>query len=235
MTEDLTPRRTVRSFVLRAGRMTDAQDKAYQTLWDAYGLVCQHHRLDLKSAFGRTAPVVLEIGFGMGDSLLEQAIAEPERDFIGVEVHKPGVGRLMNEAKKAGVTNLRVICEDAVEVLADGLGPQSLAGVQIYFPDPWHKKRHHKRRLIQSAFIDLLAHRVELGGFCHLATDWAPYAHWMVEVFSQSAAWENTSPEADFVPRPDRRPLTKFERRGERLGHDVFDLVYVRKASDQHL
>ena len=137
--------------------------------------------------------------------------------------------------KKAGVTNLRVICEDAVEGLSDGLGPQSLEGVQIYFPDPWHKKRHHKRRIVQTDFINLLAHRVRLGGFCHLATDWAPYAEWMVEKFSQSAAWHNTSEDGDFVPRPERRPITKFETRGERLGHAVFDLVYERKASDQHL
>ena len=142
---DEAKKRTIRSFVLRAGRMTEAQDKAYQTLWDEYGLVCQHQRLDLRETFGRDAPVVFEIGFGMGDSLLSQALNEPNCDFVGVEVHKPGVGRLMNEAKKAGVTNLRVICEDAVEVLSDGLGPQSLEGVQIYFPDPWHKKRHHKQ------------------------------------------------------------------------------------------
>ena len=228
-------RRTIRSFVLRAGRMTDAQDKAYQTLWDEYGLVCHHHRLNLQKAFGREAPLVFEIGFGMGDSLLNQAINDPHRDFLGVEVHKPGVGRLMNEAKKAGITNLRVICEDAVEVLADGLGPQSLEVVQIYFPDPWQKKRHHKRRIIQPNFINLLAHRVRLGGFCHLATDWAPYAEWMVQIFSQSAAWHNTSEDGGFVPRPDRRPITKFETRGERLGHAGFDLVYERKASDQHL
>jgi len=232
---DEAKKRTIRSFVLRAGRMTEAQDKAYQTLWDEYGLVCQHQRLDLRETFGRDAPVVFEIGFGMGDSLLSQALNEPHRDFVGVEVHKPGVGRLMNEAKKAGVTNLRVICEDAVEVLSDGLGPQSLEGVQIYFPDPWHKKRHHKRRLVKLQFINLIAHRVRLGGFCHLATDWAPYAEWMVEMFSQTAAWHNTSENGDFVPRPARRPITKFETRGERLGHEVFDLVYERKASDQHL
>ena len=232
---DDAKKRTIRSFVLRAGRMTEAQDKAYQTLWDEYGLVCQHQRLDLRETFGRDAPVVFEIGFGMGDSLLSQALNEPGRDFVGVEVHKPGVGRLMNEAKKAGVTNLRVICEDAVDVLSDGLGPQSLEGVQIYFPDPWHKKRHHKRRLVQLKFINLLAHRVRLGGFCHLATDWAPYAEWMVEMFSQTATWHNTSENGDFVPRPARRPITKFETRGERLGHEVFDLVYERKASDQHL
>lgn len=219
----------------RAGRMTEAQDKAYQTLWEGYGLVCQHQRVDLREIFGRDAPVVFEIGFGMGDSLLSQALNEPGRDFVGVEVHKPGVGRLMNEAKKAGATNLRVVCEDAVDVLSDGLGPQSLEGVQIYFPDPWHKKRHHKRRLVQLKFINLLAHRVRLGGFCHLATDWAPYAEWMVEMFSQTAAWHNTSKNGDFVPRPTRRPITKFEMRGERLGHEVFDLVYERKASDQHL
>ena len=220
---------------MRAGRMTEAQNKAYQTLWDEYGLVCQHQRLDLRETFGREAPVVFEIGFGMGDSLLSQALNEPGRDFVGAEVHKPGVGRLMNEAKKAGVTNLRVICEDAVEVLSDGLGPQSLEGVQIYFPDPWHKKRHYKRRLVQRKFINLLAHRVRVGGFCHLATDWAPYAEWMVEMFSQTATWHNTSENGDFVPRPARRPITKFEARGERLGHEVFDLVYERKASDQHL
>ena len=231
---DEAKKRVIRSFVLRAGRMTEAQDKAYQTLWDEYGLVCQHQRLDLRKTFGRDAPVVFEIGFGMGDSLLSQALKESDRDFVGVEVHKPGVGRLMNEAKKAGVTNLRVICEDAVEVLSDGLGPQSLEGVQIYFPDPWHKKRHHKRRLVQFQLINLLAHRVRLGGFCHLATDWAPYAEWMVEMFSQTAAWHNTSENGDFVPRPARRPVTKFETRGKRLGHEVFDLVYERKASDQH-
>ena len=232
---DQAKKRTTRSYVLRAGRMTEAQDKAYQTLWDEYGLVCQHQRLGLRETFGRDAPVVFEIGFGMGDSLLSQALSEPDRDFVGVEVHKPGVGRLMNEAKKAGVTNLRVICEDAVEVLSDGLGPQSLEGVQIYFPDPWHKKRHHKRRLVQLQFINLMANRVRLGGFCHLATDWAPYAEWMVEMFSQTATWQNTSENGDFVPRPARRPITKFETRGERLGHEVFDLIYERKASDQHL
>ena len=220
---------------MRPGRMTEAQDKAYQTLWDEYGLVCQHQRLDLRETFGRDAPVVFEIGFGMGDSLLSQALNEPGRDFVGAEVYKPGVGRLMNEAKKAGVTNLRVICEDAVEVLSDGLGPQCLEGVQIYFPDPWHKKRHHKRRLVQLKFINLLAHRVCLGGFCHLATDWAPYAEWMIEIFSQTATWHNTSEKGDFVLRPARRPITKFETRGERLGHEIFDLVYERKASDQHL
>ena len=169
--------RTIRSFVLRAGRMTDAQEKAYQTLWDEYGLVFHHHRLNLQEAFGREASLVLEIGFGMGDSLLNQAINEPHRDFLGVEVHKPGVGRLMNEAKKAGVTNLRVICEDAVEVLADGLGPQSLEGVQIYFPDPWHKKRHHKRRIIQPSFINLLAHRVRLA-YPHFLIRRPHHRHW---------------------------------------------------------
>ena len=214
------------NYIRRRGRFTKAQANALQALSDQY----RWQVADLQHR-----PLGMEIGFGMGDSLLNQAINEPHRDFLGVEVHKPGVGRLMNEAKKAGVTNLRVICEDAVEVLADGLGPQSLEGVQIYFPDPWHKKRHHKRRIIQPSFINLLAHRVRLGGFCHLATDWAPYAEWMVQIFSQSAAWHNTSEDGGFVPRPDRRPITKFETRGERLGHAVFDLVYERKASDQHL
>ncbi|HAN81113.1 MAG: tRNA (guanosine(46)-N7)-methyltransferase TrmB [Gammaproteobacteria bacterium] len=234
MIEDMK-KRTIRSFVLRPGRMTDAQNRSYLTLWGEYGVVYNHGLLDLRKIFGRKAPIVLEIGFGMGDSLLRQTLNEPDRDFIGVEVHKPGVGRLMNEAKKAGVTNLRVICEDAVEVLSGGVGPQSLEGVQIYFPDPWHKKRHHKRRIVQPDFINLLAHRVRLGGFCHLATDWVSYAEWMVEMFNQSATWHNTSETEDFVPRPERRPITKFETRGERLGHDVFDLLYQRKRSDQHL
>ena len=218
--------------MLRSGRMTEAQHRAYEILWDEYGLVCDHRLLDLQKIFGRQAPVVFEIGFGMGDSLLRQTIHEPNFDFIGVEVHKPGVGRLMNEAKKAGVNNLRVICEDAVEVLSSGLRPQSLEGVQIYFPDPWHKKRHHKRRIVQPDFVSLLAHCVRLGGFCHLATDWAPYAEWMVDVFSQSAAWHNTSEAGNFVMRPERRPVTKFETRGKRLEHDVFDLLYQRKVSD---
>ena len=229
------PQRTIRSFVVRAGRMTDAQERAFAALWAEYGLVCQGRRFQLETLFPTPQPTVLEIGFGMGDSLLMQAAADPDRNFIGIEVHKPGVGRLMNEASKLGIQNLRVVCEDAVDVLADGFGPSSLAGVQIYFPDPWHKKRHHKRRLIQSEFIDLLAHRVALGGFCHLATDWAPYAEWILGVFARSAAWHNESPEADYVPRPERRPITKFERRGQGLGHAVFDLLYTRKASEQHL
>lgn len=235
MTTETRARRTVRSFVLRQGRMTSAQQSAYGRLWDTYGLVCQHQRLDLEAAFGRTAPKVVEIGFGMGDSLIAQALAEPMTDFIGIEVHKPGVGRLMNEAHKAGLKNVRVLCEDAVEVLSDGMAPQALDGVQIYFPDPWHKSRHHKRRLIQPALVDLLAHRVRIGGFCHLATDWAPYADWMLEIFAGSSAWENRSADGGFVPRPARRPITKFEQRGERLGHAVFDLMYTRRASDQHL
>ena len=231
----LAPMRTIRSFVVRAGRMTDAQERAFAEQWETYGVVCQGRRLALETLFPTIQPTVLEIGFGMGDSLLSQAILEPHRNFIGIEVHKPGIGRLMNEAAKAGVQNLRILCEDAVDVLSDGLGPSSLAGVQIYFPDPWHKKRHHKRRLIQSALVDVLAHRVGLGGFCHLATDWAPYAEWIVGIFARSAAWHNESPETDYVDRPERRPVTKFERRGLGLGHEVFDLLYTRKASDQHL
>ena len=231
----LAPMRTIRSFVVRAGRMTDAQERAFAEQWETYGVVCQGRRLALETLFPTIQPTVLEIGFGMGDSLLSQAILEPHRNFIGIEVHKPGIGRLMNEAAKAGVQNLRILCEDAVDVLSDGLGPSSLAGVQIYFPDPWHKKRHHKRRLIQSALVDVLAHRVGLGGFCHLATDWAPYAEWIVGIFARSAAWHNESPETDYVDRPERRPVTKFERRGRGLGHEVFDMLYTRKASDQHL
>lgn len=234
-TTGLAPVRTIRSFVVRAGRMTEAQERAFDAQWATYGVTCEGRRLDLQTLFPVQQPTILEIGFGMGDSLLTQAIQEPDHNFIGIEVHKPGIGRLMNEAAKAGVQNLRILCEDAVDVLSDGFGPATLAGVQIYFPDPWHKKRHHKRRLIQSPLIDVLAHRVRLGGFCHIATDWAPYAEWILDVFARSAAWHNESPEADYVARPARRPITKFERRGQGLGHSVFDLLYTRKASDQHL
>lgn len=215
--------------------MTDAQNKAYRMLWDEYGVEFCHRELDMDSEFGRKAPLILEIGFGMGDSLLAQAIHEPEHNFLGIEVHKPGVGRLMNEAKKSGVSNLRVICEDAVGVLADAFAPQSLEGIQIYFPDPWHKKRHHKRRIIQPDFINVLARRVRLGGFCHLATDWAPYAESMLQIFSRSPAWQNISENGGYVLRPERRPITKFETRGEKLGHNVFDLAFKAIVSDKHL
>ena len=225
-----TKRRTIRSFVLRPGRMTDAQNRSYHTLWGEYGLVCNHGLLDVRKIFGRTAPIVLEIGFGMGDSLLRQTLNEPDRDFIGVEVHKPGVGRLMNEAKRAGVTNLRVICEDAVEVLSGGLCPQSLDGVQIYFPDPWHKKRHHKRRLIQPKLVHDLATLLRKDSYLHLATDWVPYAEHMFEVLDAEPLLMNATGEpATVVPRPDHRPPTKFEVRGNRLGHIVHDLVYRKR------
>ena len=225
----------IRSFVLRARRMTNSQNKGYQTLWDEYGIEFSDHQLDIDYIFGRKAPLILEIGFGMGDSLLTQALLEPERNFLGIEVHKPGVGRLMNEAKKAGVSNLKIMCEDAVEVLAYGLPSRSLEGVQIYFPDPWHKKRHHKRRIIQPDFIKFLADRVGIGGFCHLATDWEPYAVWMLELFSRNPVWQNISNDSRYASRPDRRPITKFEIRGAKLGHNIFDLVFKAKALDKQL
>lgn len=234
MTEH-TRKRVIRSFVLRTGRMTDSQNKGYQTLWDEFGIEFSHRQLDIDEIFGRKAPLILEIGFGMGDSLLTQAIQEPERNFLGIEVHKPGVGRLMNEVKKAGVSNLKIMCEDAVEVLTDALPSRSLEGVQIYFPDPWHKKRHHKRRIIQPDLIKFLANRVRIGGFCHLATDWEPYATWILESFSRHPAWQNISNDSRYVSRPKRRPITKFEIRGEKLGHNIFDLVFKAKASDKHL
>ncbi len=221
--------RTIRSFVLRAGRMTKAQNNAYQMLWTQFGLECSSRQLDIDGVFGRKAPLILEIGFGMGDSLLSQALDEPDHNFLGVEVHKPGIGRLMNDAKKLGINNLRIICEDAVKVLADRLTQESLAGVQIYFPDPWPKTRHHKRRIIQPEFIKLLAHKVRLGGFCHLATDWTPYAEWMLDLFSQNSVWHNLSKKRGYVVRPQRRPITKFEMRGELLGHHVFDLLFEKK------
>ena len=182
--------------------------------------------VDFAQAFGRTAPLVLEIGFGMGDATAAIAQALPGTDFIGVEVHTPGVGALLKRIGELELTNLRLIQHDAVEVLQQMIAPQSLAGVHVFFPDPWHKKKHNKRRLIQPAFVQLLASRLAPGGSLHCATDWQPYAGQMLEVLSAEPALRNTA--AGYAPRPDYRPLTKFENRGLKLGHGVWDLVFVR-------
>lgn len=228
------PQRRIRSFVLRAGRITAAQQRALTDLWPRYGIDLPEPPmlLDLDSLFGRKAPRSLEIGFGNGDNLLGLAKAHPERDFIGVEVHRAGVGHLLLAAHEAGLTNLRVICHDAVEVLERYLAPNSLDEVLILFPDPWHKKRHHKRRLIQTPFVDLLARKIKTGGLLQLATDWEPYALQMREVIGASPDFSNCSDELGgsdgFVPRPAWRALTRFEKRGQRLGHGVWDLSFRR-------
>lgn len=221
-------RREIKSFVRREGRMTEAQKRAFEQLWSRYGLEHSGARLDLTAIFGRAAPRILEIGFGNGDHLLARAIAEPQHDFLGAEVHRPGVGRLMHLAQAAGLSNLRVICHDAVELLRDGLAEGALWQAVIQFPDPWHKKRHHKRRLIQPPFAQLLASRLCAGGELQLATDWAEYAAHMLLVLNAEPALRNQAADGGYVLRPATRLKTKFEARGERLGHEVFDLQYRR-------
>jgi tRNA (guanine-N7-)-methyltransferase len=220
--------RSVRSFVLRAGRATAGQQRALTQLWPKYGVEFSPTALDLPTLFGRAAPRMLEIGFGAGEALLEFASAHPDVDCIGVEVHRPGVGRLLLGAEAATLSNLRVICHDAVEVLQHQLPPASIALVHIFFPDPWPKKRHHKRRLIQPAFVELLAKVIAPGGTLRLATDWEPYAQHMREVIDASSAFANIAADAGFVARSAERTLTRFERRGQRLGHGVWDLEYRR-------
>ncbi|MEP4891268.1 MAG: tRNA (guanosine(46)-N7)-methyltransferase TrmB [Aliiglaciecola sp.] len=218
----------VRSFVKREGRLTKGQAKALEEFWPTMGLMHADGKLDFTEVFGRSAPVVLEIGFGMGKSLVEMAANEPDKDFIGIEVHRPGVGTCMAEANEQGVTNLRVFEHDAVEVLADCIADESLDRLQLFFPDPWHKKRHHKRRIVQPEFVQKLRSKLKIDGVFHMATDWENYAEHMLEVMQTAEGFKNLSENQDYVPRPDNRPLTKFEQRGHRLGHGVWDLMFAR-------
>ncbi|GAA0856584.1 tRNA (guanosine(46)-N7)-methyltransferase TrmB [Aliiglaciecola litoralis] len=218
----------IRSFVKREGRLTKGQAKALEEFWPTMGLNHSDGILDLAQVFGRQAPLVLEIGFGMGTSLVEMAAAEPDKNFIGIEVHRPGVGTCMADAHEKGVTNLRVYEHDAVEVFNDCLAEQTIDRLQLFFPDPWHKKRHHKRRIVQPEFVEKLRSKLKIGGVFHMATDWENYAEHMLEVMSQAPGFKNQSETADYVPRPDSRPLTKFEKRGHRLGHGVWDLMFER-------
>ena len=222
------PPRAIRSFVLRAGRMGSGQVRALQTLGPRFVLPFQAAVPDWNAVFGRSTPRVLEIGFGMGQATAQIAADRPDLDFIGVEVHEPGVGALLREIEQRGLANLRIVQHDAVAVLQAMTAPASLAGLHVYFPDPWHKKRHHKRRLIQPALVDLLASRLAPGGWLHCATDWDDYAQQMLAVLDACPALANTA--AGFAPRPAMRPLTKFEARGLRLGHGVWDLLYRRRA-----
>jgi tRNA (guanine-N7-)-methyltransferase len=221
------PRRAIRSFVRRAGRMGTGQQRALETLGPRFVLPFAAQPLDAPAVFGRRAPLVLEIGFGMGAATAEIAAQRPDTDFLGVEVHTPGVGALLKRIGEQGLGNLRIVQHDAVQVLEQMIAPASLAGVHVFFPDPWHKKKHHKRRLIQSPLVALLASRLAPNGVLHCATDWQPYAEQMLEVLSAEPLLENTA--ADYAPRPDYRPLTKFEARGLRLGHGVWDLVFRRR------
>lgn len=218
--------KSIRSFVIRAGRITSGQKAAFDNWWPSYGLSLYKGAINPAEVFGRTAPLVLEIGFGMGDSLLEMAKNEPEKDFIGIEVHPPGVGKLINEAGKAGVKNLRVYMADAMDVLEDCIPDAAIDRLQLYFPDPWHKKKHNKRRIVQPAFVQKLRPKLKLGGVFHMATDWQPYAEHMLEVMNVAENYANVSLDNGYSPRPDYRPITKFEKRGERLGHGVWDLLF---------
>jgi len=218
--------RPIRSFVLRQGRQTQAQKRAFDLHWPGYGLDYGGQRRDFDAIFGRQAPRVVEIGFGNGEQLLFSCESEPERDFIGIEVHGPGVGRLLNAAAAAGLRNLRIYQHDAVEVLRDEVAPGSLDEVRIYFPDPWHKKRHNKRRLVQPAFVDLLCQRLRPGGLLHVATDWENYAEHLWDVLDAEPRLRSRAGPRGTMPRPDWRRLTHFETRGLKLGHGVWDLLY---------
>jgi len=221
--------RAIRSFVMRGGRITDAQQRALESLWPRYGIEFDPTPLSLDAAFGRHAPVTLEIGFGNGDNLAALAAGHPERDYLGIEVHRPGVGRLLLALEERQQSNARVICHDAVEVLAQQIAPQTLDEVLILFPDPWPKKRHHKRRLIQPPFVELIADRLRPGGVLRFATDWQPYADAALEVFNANLRLRNLAQDATFVERPTERQPTRFEKRGERLGHGVWDMAFSRR------
>ena len=232
MTESIDSRdrrlRPVRSFVLREGRLTDAQRRALTELWPRWGVDRPRagEQLDFARLFGRTAPVWLEIGFGNGDALRHMAQRHPEIDFVGIEVHRPGVGRLLNALEAEGIANVRVICDDAAEILREHIADGSLARLLVFFPDPWPKKRHHKRRLVQPAFADTAARVLERGGVLHLATDWEDYAWHMRAVLDAHTAFANST--GGWAECPDYRPQTRFETRGERKGHAVHDLLYRR-------
>jgi len=225
MTTGMPP---IRSFVRRGGRVTAAQQRALSELWPRFGIDFAPTLLDLDGLFGRVAPRLLEIGIGNGETLVELAGQRPEADFLGIEVHPPGVGHCLLGIEVAALTNVRVVAHDAVEVLARMIPDDSLDEVLLYFPDPWPKKRHHKRRIVQPEFVALLARKLKPGGAFRLATDWAPYAQHMLEVLGAAPAFSNAATRGGCVPRPASRPLTKFERRGQRLGHEVFDLEFRR-------
>ncbi|REL25923.1 tRNA (guanosine(46)-N7)-methyltransferase TrmB [Thalassotalea euphylliae] len=220
--------RTVRSFVKREGRLTKGQSHALENHWQDMGLNHQNELLDYSAVFGNENPVVLEIGFGMGKSLVEMAKNAPELNYIGVEVHRPGVGASIALAVEQDVTNLKVYEHDAIEVLADCIPDNSLTTVQLFFPDPWHKKKHHKRRIVKPEFVETIRQKLKVGGVFHMATDWENYAECMLEDMQSAPGFENLSATNDYVPRPDSRPLTKFENRGQRLGHGVWDLQFKK-------
>lgn len=221
--------RRIRSFVLRMGRMTSGQQRALDELWPRCGLDYTPEVLNLETVFGRCAPRMIEIGFGTGEALFAYASAHPEMDCLGIEVHRPGAGHLLMQVGEHQLTNVRASCHDAVEVLTHQLAPASIDAVHIFFPDPWHKARHHKRRLIQPAFADLLARVIKPSGILRLATDWQHYAEHMRAVLDIHPSFRNLADDSGYMPRANDRPLTRFERRGHRLGHGVWDMAYERR------
>lgn len=223
--------KTIRSYVIRGGRITLPQEKALAEQWPSFGLDLLQGNAALEGAFATPdAPLILEIGFGMGDSLLAMAEQFPEQNFIGIEVHLPGVGRLINEASKRDLQNLKVFCADATDVLTDCIADNSLTRLQLYFPDPWHKSRHHKRRIVQPAFVNQVAEKLKDGGVLHMATDWEHYAEAMLETTSLCERLQNNAGAQQYSSRPDYRPETKFERRGQQLGHGVWDLLFYKRS-----
>ncbi len=231
MTEPQTPAadyRPIRSYVRRQGRITLAQSRALKELDKAYLLSLEQGVCNPEAVFGRKAPLIMEIGFGMGEGTLAYAADNPETDIIGVEVHEPGVGALMHGLQKAALTNVRIYSTDAIQVLKEAIAPKTLAALHLFFPDPWPKKRHHKRRIVQPEFLELVASRLKPGGKIHMATDWQAYAEWMLEMLRSIPCLKNTSEQGDYIERPEYRPETRFERRGQRLGHGVWDLLFQK-------
>jgi tRNA (guanine-N7-)-methyltransferase len=215
----------IQSFIRRQGRLTPGQQFALDTYWDKY---CLNPELDcnFSEVFGRDAPLIMEIGFGNGESLAKMAMANPEQDYLGIEVHRPGVGHLMMVLERDNIRNVRVYCQDAIEILEKRIPDHALAGLHLFFPDPWPKKKHHKRRIVNAGFVALLTKKLVAGGYIHAATDWQHYAEWMLGILKAEPQLQNNSTKGDYCERPDYRPLTKFEQRGLRLGHGVWDLIF---------
>ncbi|MEN8169181.1 MAG: tRNA (guanosine(46)-N7)-methyltransferase TrmB [Pseudomonadota bacterium] len=228
MNEKIPYLRRIRSFVRREGRFTPGQQRAMDELFPRFGIAAGEEKLDLDAIFGRSAPRIIEIGFGNGESLAQIAKNHPENDYLGIEVHRPGVGHLLQLIEEQQLTNLRVMSEDAVDILEQQIPDNSLDALYLFFPDPWHKKRHHKRRQVQASWAQLVRRKLKLGGKLHMATDWKNYAEYMLKVLSAAEGFRNTSSSDDYVAKPDYRPETKFERRGQRLGHGVWDLLFEK-------
>ena len=220
--------RKIQSFVKRSGRLSKGQSLGLNELWADYGINVDQTLLNFEEVFGNQSEVTLEVGFGNGDSLLEMAIHEPGQNFLGIEVYEAGVGRLVNEASKKSINNLRVIKEDAIEVLENNIPDGSISNFQLFFPDPWHKKRHHKRRIVQKSFLDLLSRKLIDDGMVHVATDWEEYAEHIMETLESHPHFKNRSGDHMYSERPQYRPLTKFENRGQKLGHGVWDIIFTK-------